>query len=220
MTTLIFIRHAMSEGNVLEVCSGQKNYPLVEQGFEQAKRLSEYLFETYPIKAIYSSDLLRCVQTAEPTAKAFGFPIHPDARLREVCVGEWEGIHWKQIATQNEELYRAWSAFRMHRDDPRPRGAESFEDVVERMNEVIREIVTAHTGEHVAVFLHGKALRTMTHVWRKTCPVADAFLSTRKVYGGASCTLVEFDDDGKFVRVILPGYNDFLQKQDRVVAPE
>ena len=75
MTPLIFIRHAMSEGNVLEVCSGQKNYSLIEEGFEQANRLAQYLIDTYPIKAIYSSDLLRCIQTAEPTAKAFGLPI-------------------------------------------------------------------------------------------------------------------------------------------------
>ena len=45
MTTLIFVRHATSEGNRLGVCSGQLDYPLVEEGFSQAERTASYLRE-------------------------------------------------------------------------------------------------------------------------------------------------------------------------------
>ena len=97
MTTLIFIRHTQSEGNLLDVCSGQLDFPLVDQGFSQAERVADYLQKNYSIDAIYASDLCRTVQTARPTANAFGLDIVSDPRLREVSAGSWEGHKWQEL---------------------------------------------------------------------------------------------------------------------------
>ena len=51
--------------------------------------------------AIYSSDLARCLATAEIVAEGTGLAVTPDARLREIDTGLWEGL------TQ-EEAFRAY----------------------------------------------------------------------------------------------------------------
>ena len=117
MTTLIMVRHGLSTGNLEGVYCGQLDYPLAEKGFAQAALTGKYLKKNYHIDHIYSSDLLRAMQTAEPTARAFGLEIIPESDLREIGVGEWQGQNAEMIIqTKVEEPIGVM----------RPRGAKAL----------------------------------------------------------------------------------------------
>ena len=90
MTKIIVVRHAQSLANEKGIFIGHMDMDLSELGKKQAELLGKYLLDkAFPIDVIYSSDLSRAMKTAEPTAITHGLEIIPDARLREICGGDW-----------------------------------------------------------------------------------------------------------------------------------
>ncbi|MCP5095378.1 MAG: histidine phosphatase family protein, partial [Chloroflexi bacterium] len=75
-TTLLLIRHGQTDWNVAGRWQGHADIPLNEIGKAQANALAERLAD-WPIKAIYRSDLMRCVQTATAVSNTTGItPIY------------------------------------------------------------------------------------------------------------------------------------------------
>ena len=62
--------------------------PLNEKGKEQAQQIAERL-KAQPITAVYSSPLLRCLETAQPLAAALDLPVSVEPGILEVDYGEW-----------------------------------------------------------------------------------------------------------------------------------
>ncbi|MBQ8432509.1 MAG: histidine phosphatase family protein [Clostridia bacterium] len=222
MTTLIFIRHAQSEGNLKGICSGQIDFPLVEKGFAQAQKTADYLRAIYPITAVYTSDLCRTAQTAQPTAEAFGLVPIADPRFREVCVGEWDGQPWSLLKETYPEIHATWTNYIMDRNTPRPKGAECREEVLERVSAAIGDVIKACQGGCVAIFCHSRMIRVLADYWRQFDKELDEEMTQRKIKGFHSCsvTVAEYDDDGTFLRAPLCCYRSFLQENSNVVAPE
>ncbi|MBA5745513.1 histidine phosphatase family protein, partial [Escherichia coli] len=69
--------------------------PLADTGLAQAKRLAVRLErevrEGARIDAVYSSDLMRAQQTAQPFADALGLPLQLREGLRERSYGAFQG---------------------------------------------------------------------------------------------------------------------------------
>lgn len=108
------------------------------------------------ISAIYSSDLLRCVQTATPAAEALGLQLATQADLRERNLGVLQGLV-KQEAQVKEPT--AWGTLLNGGSDARiPGGGESEEDLGSRVQKAVNEIAEAHPGGRVAVVTHGGVL--------------------------------------------------------------
>jgi len=82
-TRIVFIRHGETDWNRIKRIQGHIDIPLAETGLAQARRLAVRLArearEGQRIDAIYSSDLMRAQQTAQPFADALGLPM---ARVR------------------------------------------------------------------------------------------------------------------------------------------
>lgn len=76
-----FVRHAKA-GSRSHWSADDRQRPLSKKGFKQAKELVAVL-EKFPIKAIYSSPFLRCVQTVEPLARARDLEVNQSAALEE-----------------------------------------------------------------------------------------------------------------------------------------
>jgi phosphohistidine phosphatase SixA len=66
-TLLLIVRHAEKQ----DVAG---NPDLTARGLERAEALAEFAAE-YPVGGVYSTDLCRTAQTAQPTAARFGMPI-------------------------------------------------------------------------------------------------------------------------------------------------
>ena len=96
MTRIIAVRHAQSEGNLAHFCCGHTDISLTPMGMRQAEETARFL-DAYPLDRIYSSDLLRVVMTARPTAERRGMEIIRDIGLREINVGDWEGMPHSEL---------------------------------------------------------------------------------------------------------------------------
>ena len=193
MTTLILVRHGQSVGNLQGLYCGQLDFPLSEKGFAQAELTGAYLKENYQIDAIYSSDLSRAMQTAEPTAKAFGLEIFPDRDLRETCVGVWEGQDADKVIRKYAEEYELWRT----NHDYAPKGGESYRQVQERVCRCLEKILFENDGKTVAVFTH---CGTIYHLFTGLIPDAKtrrALFDSREIYN-AAVTVVHVDK-GEFV---------------------
>ena len=83
---LILIRHGESVANREGRIQGQADYPLSQEGAEQAERLAQWL-AAEPIDCIYSSDLSRAYETALAIAKHHGLEV---ARTKR-CAGSEDG---------------------------------------------------------------------------------------------------------------------------------
>ena len=92
------------------------------EGQEQLPTIIKGLSHIVP-RAIWSSDLRRAVETAEPIAKHFGLDYKTSPSFREMNFGRWEGMTWKEVELQYPDDARAWAKFFPHH---RPPGGESF----------------------------------------------------------------------------------------------
>ena len=152
MTDLIFIRHGETDWNLEGRWQGQADVPLNAAGLAQADLLARQIFDRYQPDAIYSSDLVRARQTAEPLALACGLPVLIDTRLREIHQGEWQGMLVTDIRA------RYGSEFENRHSDPwrvAPPGGETAAQVRDRLEAAIRDITAAHPQGTVLIFTHG-----------------------------------------------------------------
>lgn len=199
MTTLIYIRHGQSEANLARVFAGHTDVSLTEHGLLQAENTAKFLSD-YPISVIYSSDLKRSMQTAEPTAKAHGLTILPRRELREVYAGEWEGRAYDDLMVEYADSYRIW---REDCGNAHPEGGESVKELAARIYAETDRIVNAHRGECIAVFSHATPIRTLAARWTG---LSVAELSKLTFVPNASVSVIEIEEDDTF-RVKLLGYD-------------
>ena len=161
-TTLFLVRHGEAESNASLRFGGWSPVPLTDRGRKQAEAVARQLAARAPT-AIISSDLARAHQTAMPIAEATGLPIALDARLRERSVGVFDGL----LFTEAEARYPdAWAKMIARDPDAVPEGAETVDQVFERVSAAIESIVAAHAGGKVVVVTHGIAL---FHVFAHIC---------------------------------------------------
>lgn len=158
-TQILFIRHGETDWNRIKRIQGHTDIPLAATGVEQARRLAQRLVEEAVqgarLDAIYSSDLLRARQTAQPIATALGLPLQLREGLRERLYGAFEGYDREQIAERYPDEFEHWQS----RDGGfAPPDGESMRAFYRRVMETVAPIVAAHPGGRVACVAHGGVL--------------------------------------------------------------
>lgn len=157
MTKLYLIRHAEAEGNLYRIAQGQYNSALTDRGYRQVEALARRFADIH-IDAVYASDLYRTCATASAIYQPKGLPLHRCPGLREICVGDWEQRTWGDIArTDPEQLEN----FNHYLERWQVNGAETPEQVRDRVLASVQDIAARHDGETVAVFSHGCAIRIL-----------------------------------------------------------
>ena len=114
---LVLLRHGRTAWNRDGRFQGWADVPLDEEGRAQAERVAAELAGQLltgpgprPDVVVLSSDLARARATATPVASALDSPLVVDAALREVDVGDWEGLTRAEAAARHPEQYRLWTA--------------------------------------------------------------------------------------------------------------
>ncbi|MFO7875965.1 MAG: histidine phosphatase family protein [Desulfovermiculus sp.] len=157
---LLLIRHGQAGDQLIKRYIGQTNTRLTSHGQGQIQALAQCLAPV-PIERIVCSDLIRCVQTAEILAHAHGLALEPYASLREISLGDWEGLPMAQIRAKDPESFE-------HRGrdlaNYRPPGGESFSDLQGRVLPVFSTLLAEATGP-VAVVSHAGVNRVMLCHW-------------------------------------------------------
>ena len=67
------------------------------RGRAQAAKAADYVNRRFKLTGIWSSDLSRCVQTTE----ALATPFRRTPTLREINLGQWEGLTWAELQVEH-----------------------------------------------------------------------------------------------------------------------
>ena len=111
-------------------------------------------------EALYTSDLLRASQTAEPIAQALGVEAAPMRELREIFLGDWEGLHTTDIASRFPEQWAAWTREPSWDLVPRGEGAAAFEA---RVESALDRLFEHHPHGDALVVTHGGVIQVALH---------------------------------------------------------
>jgi probable phosphoglycerate mutase len=151
---LCLVRHGETAWNAEGRVQGQTDVPLNAVGTAQANAVGAALAGER-FAAIYSSDLTRVRQTAEPAAQRLGLAVRCDAALRERHYGMFETYTYAEVRERFPEDY---ARFRKKELDYDFRGGESLRLFNERALGCVRTLAGRHTGESILVFTHGGVL--------------------------------------------------------------
>ncbi|MEO6049966.1 MAG: histidine phosphatase family protein [Pyrinomonadaceae bacterium] len=157
-THVYLIRHGQSAGNAEGRFGGHGPTPLSELGQEQAAKTGKVLAKE-GIHAIYSSDLLRAIQTAEPLAKLLNLPIHKSSDFRERHVGVLQGLTFEESREQFPNDYYALINRNIHHIITE---GESYLQLLRRITTELRNILRNHNRERIAIFSHTGAICILT----------------------------------------------------------
>jgi glucosyl-3-phosphoglycerate phosphatase len=106
---LVVIRHGRTSWNAEGRFQGHADIPLDATGELQAKEMAVEVAPLAP-SLVLSSDLLRAQATAAALVAATGAALRLDPALREVDLGEWEGLDRAEAAARFPDEYRDWAA--------------------------------------------------------------------------------------------------------------
>lgn len=149
-TSIFLIRHGQSAGNAEGRFGGHSPTPLSELGKRQAVNTAKSLAKER-ISAIYSSDLLRAVQTAEPLSEMIGLDIIKTPAFRERHVGVLQGLTFDEAKVSFPKDYYALINRNLRHVIT---DGESYRQLLYRTTKVFGEILKLHKGERVAIFSH------------------------------------------------------------------
>ncbi len=158
VTRLYLIRHGQSAGNAEGRFGGHSPTPLSELGKQQAEITAKSLAKER-IDAIYSSDLLRAVNTAEPLAGLLNLPVIKTDAFRERHVGVLEGLTFDESKEQYPNDYYALINRNIQHVITK---GESYRQLLRRATGALNEILQIHRGEKIAIFSHTGAICYLT----------------------------------------------------------
>ena len=156
MTTLILVRHGVTDENLNYTLIGRTDPPLNAYGAAQARAAAKALSSTR-FDAIVSSPLLRCMSTAEPIAA-----MHPASKiealgsLTEIDLGIVDGLSSFVAYDKYRKLIDL--ALDATLPDFKFPNGESRSQALRRFNNAIYQLVHAHPTGTVCVVTHGGPL--------------------------------------------------------------
>ena len=197
MRTIYLLRHGRTEGPSEEPCClGVTDVSLSEAGREEIRAAAEKL-KGAGIEAIYTSPLKRCMESAEILAELLSgggaaLPVKAVPDLREISMGQWDGLPFREIREKYPEEYEARgrniARFRVP-------GGETFEETAIRARAAYDAICRENSGNillvgHAGVFrtiiagLEGKRLKDLMdisqgygEIYEIKLPVFDALIT-------------------------------------------
>ncbi len=152
MTEIFLVRHGRTADNTARRFQGHTDTELDDVGRGQAEILAGRLM-TFDIDALYSSDLARARQTAEPIGRGLGLETVARRDLREIDVGSAAGLTKEELNQRHPAIFGdGWPGVAFP-------GGESYEQMSARVTAAVRTVAAAHPGQRVAIVSHGGAIR-------------------------------------------------------------
>jgi probable phosphomutase (TIGR03848 family) len=146
---LFLVRHALTPVTGSVLIGRLPGYPLSEKGREQAAATGQRLAGA-PLKAVYSSPMERCVETATAVAAH-----HPKLKvqtvddLAEIDYGSWQGRTLKSLYG-----VKGWKELRARPADFRFPGGETIREAHTRGMVAIEALRVKHKDKAIVVCSH------------------------------------------------------------------
>jgi broad specificity phosphatase PhoE len=155
---LYFVRHGESEANVQHVISNRESsFHLTDRGIKQARTLADKL-KDISFAAIYSSPVLRAIETSVTLSQMLRVPIQVTEALREYDCGILEEKSDAESWRSHREFYEDWTL--RHNYSNKPEGGECFIDIRERFLPFI-ESFKRERADQVLLIGHGGLFHLM-----------------------------------------------------------
>eukprot|EP01134_Creolimax_fragrantissima_P001705 CFRG1705T1 len=153
MGYITFVRHGESVGNRKKILQGHLDLPLTDIGLAQAEVVAKYIASRKKIRTIYSSDLQRAAQTGKAVRRYIKPEVELilDSRLREKCMGVFEGKAWGSIHKAAVAANIEYAAYV-------PEGGETYTQFEERVLaglDSIAQTLCDESDTEVIVTAHG-----------------------------------------------------------------
>lgn len=149
---LVYETHAITTDNEAGIATGWLPGKLSEAGRRTAAELGDRR-RNDGIVAVYTSDLLRAMETARIAFDGTSMPIHHDPRLRECNYGRLNGMPRDRL-----DLERV-----RHLDEPWP-GGESYAEVVARTRAILAYLLRQWDGARILVIAHSANQWALDHL--------------------------------------------------------
>ena len=148
MTKNIYIiRHCEATGQLAEA-------PLTEKGFRQASALANFL-SGIKVDKVISSPYVRALQSIQPFAEENNLEVEIDERLSERILSSVSLYDWR------EKLEATFYDL-----DLKYEGGESSKEAMNRINEVVKRIITNDCNNTILV-AHGGIISLLLHSYDK-----------------------------------------------------
>lgn len=202
MLNLYITRHGETQWNVEGRMQGWKNSELTLKGIRNAEALGKRL-ESADMRVIYSSSSQRAVHTAELIRGNRKIDIITDENLREINLGDWEGMAKDEFSESDKEgLEIFWNRPHQYKAV----SGEDFYQVRARIEAVLNKIISENKDCSILIVSHAVIVKTIMSIF-KGIPIEDLWKQPF-IYGTSLCK-VEIDNTsqaGKFrAKVLMEG---------------
>ena len=192
---IYLIRHGRQSSKLCNM-----NVDLSEAGRRQSALVGERLAFA-GIEAVYSSHLIRAVETAREANRYWNAKHIIRQELREISFGDMEGMADEEIAAKYGDFQKEQA--RLEQDLPYP-GGECAGDVMKRAIPVLEEIA-ASGYQNVAVVTHGGVIRSVTSALLHMEPKYYRLLGNSL----ENCSITEVHWNEKTGRFLMERFNDY-----------
>ncbi|MBE6366880.1 MAG: histidine phosphatase family protein [Lentisphaerae bacterium] len=154
----LVVRHGQTTANLSGILQGQMDWPLDEQGLEQARALAERLRNQH-FDAAWCSDLSRTVVTAQAIMKYHPeLAINHTAELREWHLGELQGKSFEELRNFYPNML---NAFKIDGPVPEIPGGENSGEFQERISTFMEKTAADNLGKRLLIITHGGVMQRM-----------------------------------------------------------
>jgi alpha-ribazole phosphatase len=151
---LWLVRHGETAWNRERRFQGARDVELSARGREQAAALARAL-SGHRFAAVYTSPLGRTRETAAACGEVLGLVPTEAPDLREVGLGDWEGMTVDAVVERDRDRYWRWLT--TPAESPPP-GGEPMEGFQRRVTRALHGLAARHREDAVLAVTHGGAI--------------------------------------------------------------
>jgi probable phosphoglycerate mutase len=147
------MRHGQAESNVNRILAGRHmETHLTEYGRQQVVDSAKQLIKNIAIEKVYTSPVIRTVETAQIVCQILGTEYAIDERLYETEMGRLVGMNYEEITTKHGDvLTRFYSDYDPVLDSF---GVEAFASVKHRIMSLLDDLLYKHEDSNVLMVTH------------------------------------------------------------------
>jgi broad specificity phosphatase PhoE len=154
---LLLVRHGDTEFNSSHKFMGHSDIDLSPEGRQQIEYLRDYLADE-KIEAVYASDLLRTITTAQILTDGRRLVVTPCPELREMNYGLCEGLTFGEINQNYPEVAAQCINFTTALEFPE---GETFQDFAQRTISFLDRLKARKPANTALVVSHNGPLKTL-----------------------------------------------------------
>ena len=158
---IYLIRHGETDQNKIKCLQGRTDIELNAYGKELAHKTAEGL-KHIEFEMIFTSPLKRAKETAEIIKGERNIPVIVEERIQEISFGEYEGLCYgkERYSVPDPDFMNFFQKPECYKTPP---GGESFEEVLARTGEFLKELAENAEYQDKVILLstHGCALKAL-----------------------------------------------------------